>query len=534
MNKKLTSIITAAIVAVSVSPQLAQIFTSPALAADYSAEIAVPSEAVVTVDGLETNLCAYNLYGSNYFMLRDVAVALSGTDKQFNVDWANNAVSLMSETAYESVGTEFSQNAYSSADALFSVPKVKLDGAEITLVGYNINGSNYFKIRDIARIFDFNIGYEYGHISIDTAKQYATEMPYESGSVIGMAHEANFALFINEMPIVSYYTAVDTAYHETQLERINENPRLNGVYVSARDLENYGFDVYLDGNGIWLTRNKDKKFGMLDGEIINSAPTGISEVYASDMKVYLDGVSTRNIKINGEPYISAAELLKYGEVSKRYGEEELYYKLLSIGINIDFMRKDLTEKFEAEPNGAETDLSDGNVVESELPGAYIPDTLIREYSGTSIKKTSMWKYEIIRHTLGSGISGISYIGGILNDRENGNGIQEEYSLPLSGNSMEARQVGSFSRGEFVDGKLVDGVYMMKSASTANYRNEGAMVNGYHRECNTGVGKEFRFRYRAVREGTIENGEYVGYYREYDEDGKLIFEGDYNDWVKQNG
>ena len=317
------------------------------------AETAQPSEAVVTVNGWETDFCAYNLYGSNYFMLRDVAAALSGTDKQFNVGWANNAVSLTSKTEYERIGTEFLQNADNSADALFSVPAITLDGTEITLVGYNINGSNYFKIRDIARIFDFNIGYEYGHISIDTAKQYAPEMPYESGSVIGMAHEADLALFINEMPIVSYYTAVDTAYNETQLARINENPRLNGVYVSARDLENYGFDVYLD-DAIWLTRNKDKKFGMLDGEIINSAPTGISEVYASDTKVYLDGVNTRNIMINGEPYISAAELLKYGEMDAvKDAVNQLYKSKYDESVSIEFLKPQLEAEYAA-AEGEET------------------------------------------------------------------------------------------------------------------------------------------------------------------------------------
>ena len=36
---------------------------------------------------------------------------------------------------------------------------------------------------------------------------------------------------------------------------------------------------------------------------------------------------------------------------------------------------------------------------------------------------------------------------------------------------------------------------------------------------------------VVKEIDIENGKYVGYYREYDEDGKLIFEGQYADWIK---
>ena len=495
-------------------------------AADYPAETAEPSEAVVTVDGNPVDFCAYNLYGSNYFMLRDVAAALSGTDKQFNVDWVNNAVSLTSETEYEWIGTEFSQNADSSADALFFVPVVTLDGTEITLVGYNINGSNYFKIRDIARIFDFNIGYEYGHILIDTAEQYAPEVPYDGADTIGMAHEADLALFINEMPIVSYYTAVDTAYNETQLARVNENPRLNGVYVDAKNLENYGFDVAVYEDAIWLTRNKDKKFGMLDGEIINSAPTGISEVYASDTKVYLDGVNTRNIKINSEPYISAAELLKYGVISENNDASMAQLKFDN-RINIDFLEKDLRVQLGEDVERISVWYGETNKESTEV---YNPlnkgEVLVNANEGIELAEGTS---DLNDYT------DIFYIGAYANGEKNGIGI---YRIDSGGWSVFDH--GYFEYGEFVDGGLYDGVsYTQQYAGTAAVRTEGARVKGYKREFvlpyfDKKPSENLRFGYRAVREGAIENGEYVGYYREYDEDGKLIFEGDYNDWVKQKG
>ena len=503
--------------------------TIAASAIAANAETAAPTSSAITVDGTPMDFCAYNLYGSNYFMLRDVAAALSGTSKQFSVDWSNNTISLKSKSEYESVGTEFSQNAESTADAAFSVPKLKLNDEEITLIGYNIKDSNYFKIRDIARIFDFTVGYESGHITIDTTKSYEPEMPYDNSGVIGMAYEADLPLFINEMPVISYYTAVDTAYNVEQAERLKENPRLNGVYVKAADLESYGFDVAVYEDSVWLTRNRDKKFGIIDGEIINSAPTGVYEVYASDIKVYLDGTDTRNILINGEPYISAIELLKYGGVSKQYGEEKIYYRTLLNRINIDFMRKDLMEEFESEEGGTEKSLDDKAVIKEDLPWYEFP-SVICEFSGVSLKKEKTWQYELIEDA--SGIHGERYIGEISAGREHGKGIKETYYIPRSGNSMEARQNWSFRRGEFSDGKLVDGVYTTQTvAYFAHYREEGAFINGYHREFVPKSGK-YRFGYRTVREGTIENGEYCGYYREYDEDGKLIFEGDYADYIKQ--
>ena len=56
-------------------------------ATNADAETANPSDATVTVNGAPVQMAAYNLYGSNYFKLRDVAAALNGTEKQFSVDW---------------------------------------------------------------------------------------------------------------------------------------------------------------------------------------------------------------------------------------------------------------------------------------------------------------------------------------------------------------------------------------------------------------------------------------------------------------
>ena len=498
---------------------------APVLAADYPAEIAVPSEAVVTVDGNPVDFCAYNLYGSNYFMLRDVAAALNGTNKQFSVRWVNNTVYFKSETAYESVGAEFSQNADSSANAVFSVPAITLNGAEITLVGYNINDSNYFKIRDIARLFDFSVEYENGTLAIDTTEQYAPEEPYDGAGIIGMAHEANLALFINEMPIVSYYTAVDAAYNETQLARINENPRLNGVYVDAKNLENYGFDVDMYEDAIWITRNKDKKFGMLDGETINSQPMRISEVYASDIKVYLDGADTQNILINGEPYISAAELLRYGVNGRTY-ETEKGVRIFNNRINIDFERLEYEQKLEA------SDPTEEKIGwQSDSPFKDIANI------GTLIHGGDMAEYNLLSGLNNNLVE--DYIGGAgISEKSvfrNGRGIYVYMSRSAGGAGTAAQAYTIWQRGDFEKNRFVDGVEYYSGAlvipegTVPGYRKEGARINGYYREC--AFSYISRFGYRAVREGTIENGKYVGYYREYDEDGKLIFEGDYNDWIK---
>lgn len=52
--------------------------------------------------------------------------------------------------------------------------KIYLNGEEISLTAYNINGNNYFKLRDIMKIFDVYVGWDgkTSTITLDTSKGY--------------------------------------------------------------------------------------------------------------------------------------------------------------------------------------------------------------------------------------------------------------------------------------------------------------------------------------------------------------------------
>lgn len=69
---------------------------------------AVPSTAKVLVNGKKVAFDAYTIGGNTYFKLRDVAAAVNGTAKSFNVTWDANAkaISLQGGTAYVAVGGE--------------------------------------------------------------------------------------------------------------------------------------------------------------------------------------------------------------------------------------------------------------------------------------------------------------------------------------------------------------------------------------------------------------------------------------------
>jgi surface antigen len=56
--------------------------------------------------------------------------------------------------------------------------KVFADGAEVQVEAYNIDGSNYFKLRDIAKIADIAVDYDGGSntVTIDTTRPYSDEV----------------------------------------------------------------------------------------------------------------------------------------------------------------------------------------------------------------------------------------------------------------------------------------------------------------------------------------------------------------------
>lgn len=142
---------------------------------------ALPAVSKVVVNGQETSFQAYNIGGNNYFKLRDIAKALSGSAKGFEVKWDGtlNAVHLLTGTKYTETGSETLTTAAETKgkrqQALLSRSVIFIDGEEAELMAYHIGGHNYFKLRDLGKALDFAV--EWGSaaktISIDATKPYS-------------------------------------------------------------------------------------------------------------------------------------------------------------------------------------------------------------------------------------------------------------------------------------------------------------------------------------------------------------------------
>ncbi len=100
----------------------------------------------------------------------------------------------------------------------------------------------------------------------------------------------------------------------------------------------------------------------------------------------------------------------------------------------------------------------------------------------------------------------------------------------------AAETNAFERGIFQNGSLYDGIrYESANMHGRNgSRTEGAMKNGYQRQSvvESRPSANYRFGYRILCEGEVQDGEFCGYYRSYDKNGKLVFEGQYADYLAQ--
>ncbi len=128
----------------------------PVLAQASTQSLSIDGEAVSGA------AAAYNIGGSNYFKLRDLAMLLTNTGAKFEVgyDAAANQITLTTGQSYTPAGAELADGDTSSQLGSPLSSSVYIDGESVSLTGYNINGNNYFKLRDLGGALGFEVGWD--------------------------------------------------------------------------------------------------------------------------------------------------------------------------------------------------------------------------------------------------------------------------------------------------------------------------------------------------------------------------------------
>jgi hypothetical protein len=150
---------------------------SPEPPAPVPVNMAGANPFTADIDGVRTQFQAFLINDNNYVMLRDLAYYMNGSAARFEVsyDEATKAISIMSGSAYTAQGYEDTVKADGSKMYSDTTSKIFIDGKEVTLSGYNIEGSNYFKLRDVASALDFDVDYRDSQIYIEPENAYTAD-----------------------------------------------------------------------------------------------------------------------------------------------------------------------------------------------------------------------------------------------------------------------------------------------------------------------------------------------------------------------
>jgi hypothetical protein len=174
----------------------------------YETITATPSDVILTLDGDEVALTAYNIGGNNYFRLRDLAYIFRDTEKSFGLTWKaeTRTIDILSGKTYSPIGDEtgLTQN-YIPREAFPLLGTVLLDGHDSDFTAYTIENDIYFKLRDIAAALDVNVSWddETRTISLNTAGAY---IPLSSLPVPGTELLDTEAIAGKAASVVTLYT----------------------------------------------------------------------------------------------------------------------------------------------------------------------------------------------------------------------------------------------------------------------------------------------------------------------------------------
>ena len=163
----------------------AMVVGSVPFAGAASAVAAVPTRdkgQAVYVNDARVYPTGYNIADNNYFKLRDI-----GTLVGFGVEWNGETQTVEISTTRTTPSTEgISDTAASGAVAKVSDQRITVDGVQVNMTAYQIDGNNYVKLRDIGKQVNFGVGYDNATASvrIDTDAPYTESTTSASGSAI--------------------------------------------------------------------------------------------------------------------------------------------------------------------------------------------------------------------------------------------------------------------------------------------------------------------------------------------------------------
>ena len=160
----------------------------------------------LSTEGKNTDLWTYEIDGNIYVKLRDIAMLLSTTAKQFNVSYDESQVTLSKGESYTPVGNELLKPS-GNATANPSSFSFLTNGCFDSILAYNVNGYNYVKLSDLAASLGFGVACDIAKSSAEITD--SSNIPQLTGQVIDNINLSNkgnyYSLDAAGNVVLSYY-----------------------------------------------------------------------------------------------------------------------------------------------------------------------------------------------------------------------------------------------------------------------------------------------------------------------------------------
>ncbi len=152
------------------------------------------SDQAVSFDGTPSSIPAYNIEGSNYFKIRDLAKLLNGSTAQFSVSVSEDdqSINISKGGAYSERGDEMSELSENVLNVGKSPWKLVVDGTETPASAYSIDGSNYYKIRDLSDALGLEVEYNEKTKCVKLSSEYDPDVPETAAVNPGWFDDAAF------------------------------------------------------------------------------------------------------------------------------------------------------------------------------------------------------------------------------------------------------------------------------------------------------------------------------------------------------
>jgi peptidoglycan/xylan/chitin deacetylase (PgdA/CDA1 family) len=224
--------------------------------------VALRMDSSVYIDGNNFRFHTFNVNGQSHIRIRDLAKILSGTSMQFDLTWsaANRAVVIIEAARYTSFGSELAQSQFRGFTGTHTNVRAIFRGNDITFSAISIGGENFIRLRELSRVFNFNVSWSVINSSVvlsldgDTA-EFTTIVSEGPGSNLRILDNSRpvVALTFDDGPARTTSAVLDTfdTYGAVATFFVLGS-RITGRYATMQRIRNDGHEI---GNHSWSHRS---------------------------------------------------------------------------------------------------------------------------------------------------------------------------------------------------------------------------------------------------------------------------------------